>query len=86
MPNFEYRVVPFVGQLKQGVFNKENAVRVGEQLAQLISENVKDGWEYYRMDHATAYYRAGCLARLFLAGRGDAAIVFDQVIFHRTIA
>lgn len=85
MTKYEYRVVPFIGQLKQGVFSRENATKVSEQLGALINEQAKDGWEFYRIDHVNVAVQPGCLASLFGANKAVAGVVFDQVIFRRVV-
>ena len=83
MSQYEYRVVPFVGQLKRGVFNVENANKVSEQLQDVINKHSKQGWEFYCVDKIDIQVNPGCLAALF--GAKVSVISFDQVIFRRLV-
>lgn len=81
MEQYEYRVVPFVGQLKRSVFSVENAQKVSEQLQSLIDQYAQQGWEFYRTDKIDIQIKPGCLASLL--GAKATFITFDQVIFRR---
>lgn len=83
MNQYEYLVVPFVGQLKRGVFNVENARNVSEQLQALISTHAAQGWEFYRVDKIDIQVTPGCMAGLL--GAKVSFITFDQVIFRRLV-
>jgi hypothetical protein len=83
MPQYEYHVVPFVGQLKRGVFSQENAQKVSQQLQSLISQYAQQGWEFYRVDKIGIVVKPGCMASLF--GATADYINFDQVIFRRPL-
>lgn len=78
---YEYKVVPFVGSLKSGVFTVENAGKVSEQLQAVIDQNVRSGWEFYRIEKINILIKPGCLASLF--GASADFITFDQVIFRK---
>lgn len=80
MSAFEYLVVPFVGQLKSGVFSVENAQNVTAQLQAVINQYGQQGWEFYRIDKVDVQIKPGCLAALF--GASAAVITFDQIIFR----
>jgi hypothetical protein len=84
MNQYEYLVVPFVGQLKRSVINIENAQKVSEQLQALISQYARQGWEFYRIDKIDIQITPGCLAALF--GAQVSFITFDQVIFRRPVS
>lgn len=84
MSQHEYLVVPFVGQLRSGVFNVENARKVTEQLQQLIDEHTRRGWDFYRVDKVNIQVTPGCLASLL--GSRVSFITFDQVVFRRNVA
>lgn len=84
MNRYEYHVVPFVGQLKRGLVNVENAQKVSEQLQAVISRYAQDGWEFYRIDKVDIQITPGCMAALF--GAKVSFITFDQVIFRRPVA
>jgi hypothetical protein len=80
MEPHEYLVVPFVGQLKRGVMNVENAQKVSEQLQAVITRYVQQGWDFYRIDKVDIQVTPGCLASLL--GARVSFITFDQVIFR----
>ena len=81
MSRYVYRVVPFIGILKSGVFSSENALKVSEQLQQLIDSYTQQGWEFYRIDPVQIQVQPGCMASLL--GQRMSVINFDQVIFRR---
>lgn len=81
MSGYIYKVVPFIGMLKSGVFNVENAQKVSEQLQQLIDTYTRQGWEFYRIDPVQIQIKPGCIASLL--GQRVMWINFDQVIFRR---
>ena len=78
---YEYLVVPFVGNLKSGVFSVENASRVSQQLQEVIDRHGSQGWDFYRIDKVNIQIKPGCLASLF--GAQLFFITFDQVIFRK---
>jgi hypothetical protein len=83
MNQYEYLVVPFVGQLKSSLISVENARKVSEQLQAVISQYTRNGWEFYRIDKVDIQVTPGCLAALF--GARVSFITFDQVIFRRAV-
>ncbi|MCA9921453.1 MAG: hypothetical protein KC421_03725 [Anaerolineales bacterium] len=84
MTEYEYKVVPFVGNLKSGVFTVENAGKVSEQLQTVIDQNTGGGWDFYRVDKINILIKPGCLASLF--GASADFITFDQIIFRKARA
>ena len=83
MSTYTYKVVPFIGTLKSGVFNVENAEKVSNQLQELIDNYSRQGWEFYRIDPVQIQIQPGCLAGLL--GQRVSWINFDQVIFRRPV-
>ncbi len=81
MPDFEYRVIPFIGNIRGGFFSQENATTVANQLEKLINEGARNGYEFYRIDPVQIQVNPGCLGGLL--GQKEAYIRFDQVIFRR---
>ena len=79
---FEYKVVPFMGQIKNDKFTWENAKQVASQLEDLIKKECHDGWEFYRTDRVAIQVKPSCLAALF--GAKVFALDFDQLIFRKT--
>ena len=80
---YEYAVVPFVGELKRSVFSVESARNVSQQLQDLINERASQGWEFYCLDDVDVQVKPGCLASLF--GASTSFITFNQVIFRRPV-
>jgi hypothetical protein len=78
---YRYRVVPFVGQIKQGFFSTDNAATVSGQLQKLIDATATDGWEFYSVEKIDIEVKPGCLSSLL--GAKVTYITFDQVIFRR---
>jgi hypothetical protein len=78
---YEYLVVPFLGQLKKGVFNNADADDVSKQLQALINKHVGQGWEFYTINDVNIEVKPGCLAGLF--GSSSSFISIDQVIFRK---
>jgi hypothetical protein len=83
MSTYTYKVVPFIGTLKGGVFNVETAEKVSDQLQELIDTYTQQGWEFYRIDAVQIQIQPGCLASLF--GQRTSWINFDQVIFRQPV-
>jgi hypothetical protein len=79
MPDFQYRVIPFIGTIKAG--EKSGATIVAKQLEDLINKVSDHEWEFYRVDRVQIAVRPGCLGRLF--GASTSYIGFDQVIFRK---
>ncbi len=79
--SYEYRVVPFVGMLKSGVFSVENANAVTAQLQEVINQNTTQGWEFYSMNKVDVQINPGCLAALL--GSKVTFVTFDQIVFRR---
>ncbi len=77
--NYVYKVVPFIGQIKEN--DKQGAAKVAGQLQQLLDTYAAEGWEFYRIDQVQIAIRPGCLSAL-LGGRIN-YINFDQVIFRK---
>ena len=78
-----YNVIPFVGELKRGVFSVENAQKVSQQLEDVINEQAQAGWEFVSVAKVDIEIQPGCLAALF--GAKIAYISFDQVIFRHEV-
>ena len=80
---YEYRVVPFLGEMGKGAFSSRDTSQVTKQLQEVIDENVGDGWEFYRIEHVYVYLKPGCLGRLFLQSGNTSSLPVDQIIFRR---
>jgi len=79
---YEYKVVPFIGRLKSGLFGSvEDAGMVSTQLESVINQHAGQGWEFVGLNDVNIEIKPGCLAGLF--GSKTAFMPFDQVIFRR---
>lgn len=76
-----YKVVPFVGHIRQGIFSSQNARDVSEQLQELINQHAADGWEFLSIDKVNIVVSPGCIGSLLGARSG--VIAFDQIVFRR---
>jgi hypothetical protein len=81
MPGYDYKAIPFIGQIKSGFFSKEGPEVASKQLEQVINTNVNSGWEFVEVSHVNILVQPGCLAGLL--GARATSVVFDQVIFRR---
>jgi hypothetical protein len=83
MPRYEYKIVPFIGQVKEG--EKGAPQKVAGQLEELLNlyASSGQGWEFFRVDRITIAAQPGCLAGLL--GQGVTTYGFDQVIFRREV-
>ena len=77
----KYKVVPFVGQIKAGMFSKEGPHTASQQLEDVINSHVDQGWEFCEVSHIDILVQPGCLASL-LGGKAS-VVVYDQVVFRR---
>jgi hypothetical protein len=81
---YEYKVVPFIGKLKSGLFGSvEDAGGVSTQLETVINQHTSQEWEFVTLNDVNIEIKPGCLAGLF--GSKTAYMPFDQVIFRRAI-
>jgi hypothetical protein len=78
---YEYRIIPFIGKLKSGVFSIENANAVTAQLQAVIDQNTTQGWEFHSMEKVDVEITPGCLAGLL--GSRVTFVTFDQIVFRR---
>ena len=77
MADYEYRVVPFIGQGRGGEFKAEE---IATQLQALIGQNARDGWEFYRIDQIQINVPPGCLPSLL--GAKSVVTSFDMATFR----
>jgi hypothetical protein len=81
---YEYKVVPFIGKLKSGLFGSvQDAGEVSTQLAGVINQHADQGWEFVALNDVNIEIKPGCLAGLF--GSKTAFVPLDQVIFKRPV-
>ncbi|MBI2861646.1 MAG: hypothetical protein HYX89_02380 [Chloroflexi bacterium] len=76
---YEYRVVPFIGDVVGR--DKKTAEKVAAQLNQVISSNIGNGWEFFRIDQVQILVRPGCLGGPFGAQSSTAGL--DMIPFRR---
>lgn len=75
--NYEYKIVPFLGQSKGGF----SANEVARQLESVIAQHAEVGWEFCQLSDVNIEVAPGCLAALF--GASAHYIRFDQLIFTK---
>ena len=80
---YEYKVVPFMGQVKRGFRSMGTAGEVSRQLQTVIDEYARQGWEFYSVEKINIAVSPGCFGSLF--GTSTGLIDFDQIIFRRTV-
>lgn len=81
MAGYEYKVVPFRGQIKTGIFSSEGPQVASKQLEEVINSGVNAGWEFVEVSHINILTEPGCLAGLI--GQRAMNIPYDQVIFRK---
>jgi hypothetical protein len=79
--NYEFRVVPFRGQIKTGVFSSEGPQVASKQLEELINQSVSQGWEFVEVSHINILTEPGCIAGLL--GQRAMNVPYDQVVFRK---
>jgi hypothetical protein len=82
---YEYKVLPFIGQLKSGLFGVvlQSAADVSKQLEAVINQQANEGWEFVALNDVNVEIKPGCLAGIF--GGKTAYLPFDQIVFRREI-
>ncbi len=83
MSEFRYRVVPFIGVVKRGVFSNENAQTVSAQLESVINHHSEQGWEFYSLEKVAIQVNPGCLG--LLLGQKVIFVTFDQLVFRQRV-
>lgn len=73
----EYRVMPFIGQVKE----KRAAEETAQQLQWVINEQAANGWEFVQLTDVNIEIQPGCLAGLL--GAQASYMRFDQIVFRR---
>lgn len=74
--DYQYKVVPFIGQSR----GQLSAADVARQLESTISQHVSDGWEFYQLSDVNIEIQPGCLSGIF--GAKVQYVRFDQLIFR----
>lgn len=82
MPGYEYKVVPFKGQVKGGLFSNEGPHTASKQLEDVIHQHLAQGWDFVDVSHIHILTEPGCIASLF--GAKVNTVVYDQVIFRKS--
>ena len=75
---YQYKVVPFIGQIK----GKQSAGDVSQQLESVISQHATQGWELHQLSDVNIEVRPGCIAALL--GTRISYVRFDQLVFRKT--
>ena len=70
----EFEVVPFLGQVKTGIFSKEGPHTASQQLQDVIQTNVQAFWEFVEVSHIHILTQPGCIAGLL--GARAATVVY----------
>ncbi len=74
---YVYKVAPFEGKLKSGQYVDE----ASRQLADLINQQSRDGWEFDSVNSVHIRVNPGCLAGVF--GADVSYVTHDQVVFRK---
>jgi len=74
---FQYKVVPFIGQIKGG----ESAASVSSQLEGLVNQHASQGWEFYQLSDVRIEIRPGCISALL--GSKVSYVSYNQLIFRK---
>lgn len=77
MTQYVYKVVPFIGKLKNG----QGAHEVTKQLQEVIDSAARQGWEFYQLAETNIEISPGCIAGLF--GAKESYVKFNQLIFRK---
>lgn len=77
----QIKVVPFIGQIKRGLFSNEGPHTASQQLEDVIHQHTSQGWEFVEVSHINILTQPGCVAGLL--GAKATLITYDQVIFRR---
>lgn len=77
----EFKVVPFIGQVKGGFFSSEGPDTASKQLASLINSHVSQGWTFDSLGQIHILVQPGCIGGLI--GQQASTVVYDQVIFRK---
>ena len=80
MSNYEYKVIPFMGQIKAG----GSVSAIAEQLQNAIASGSKDGWELHSFNDVNIEVKPGCLSALF--GAKVSYTQYDQIVFKRAVS
>lgn len=77
---YQFKVVPFIGQIK----GNQSSADVAKQLEAVISQHSTQGWEFYQLSDVNIEVQPGCLAGLL--GAKVSYVRFDQLIFRKADA
>lgn len=83
MANYQYKCVPFVASVKTGMFSKDSADTIAQQLASVINSNVTVGWELDGVYKVDTLVSPGCLGKLL--GGSEATLPYDIVTFRKSV-
>lgn len=80
MSRYEYKVVPFMGQVQA----KESSSVVSQQLESILNQHAADGWELHSLGSVDIEVQPGCLSTFL--GQKTSYVRHDQVILRRSVA
>lgn len=75
----KYRVIPFIGKIK----NSQSAKEVSDQLESLLNQGAQEGWEFVQINNVNIEVQPGCLAGLF--GAKADYVRFDMAVFRKEV-
>lgn len=79
MNNYEYKVVPFQGNIQSG----KNLGDVSLQLEILMNNAANDGWEFIELGDVAIKINPGCIWAFF--GASASYLRYDQLVFRRPL-
>lgn len=74
---YEYLVIPFQGQLREG----GQVAEVSNQLQKVINKYSSEGWNFVAVNNINIQITPGCLS--ILSGARQSYVTYDQIIFRR---
>lgn len=77
MPNYQFRVIPFMGRIK----GSGSADEVSAQLQSAIAALAREGWEFDSLGNVNIEVQPGCLGALL--GAKANYVRYDQLIFRQ---
>jgi len=73
----KYRVVPFIGKVK----NNQSSKDVSDQLEQLLNQGAEEGWEFVQINNVNIQVQPGCLAGVM--GAKAEYVHYDMAVFRK---
>ena len=79
---YEYRMVQLAPTISVAA-GKEKGNEAAMYLQSIVSENAKQGWEFYRVDEIGVVSKPGCLAGLL--GSKETALIYYVATFRKQV-